>query len=113
MRPTVVVDTNVVVSGLLTHDPRAPTAQILAGMLSGRLHFLLSVALLAEYRAVLLRPKIRERHGLSDEQVDEILGRLAANAAFRSPRREGGSPDPGDDHLLALLATTGGPISRA
>jgi hypothetical protein len=43
-----VVDTNVVVEGLLTKDPAAPTARILDGMLAGSFPFILSVVLLAE-----------------------------------------------------------------
>jgi len=54
-----VIDTNVVVSGLLTSLAASPTVRILDGMLVGAFRFLLSVELLAEYRAVLLRQKIR------------------------------------------------------
>ena len=56
--PALVVDTNVVVSGLITSDATAPTARILDAMLRGELRFLLSEELLSEYRSVLLRPKI-------------------------------------------------------
>ena len=47
-----VIDTNVVVSGVLTKDSPSPTVRILDGMLAGRFRFLLSVDLLAEYRDV-------------------------------------------------------------
>lgn len=53
---TVIVDTNVVVAGLITADVGAPAAHILDGMLSGKLAFVVSAALLAEYRDVLNRP---------------------------------------------------------
>ena len=106
MRPRpVVVDTNVVVSGLLTSEPDAPTARILDGMLEGRFVFLLSADLLSEYRQVLLRPKIRGLHGLAPEAIDTILTELAANAAFRDPPPSGPAPDRGDDHLWALAAS--------
>ena len=102
--PALVVDTNVVVSGLITSDATAPTARILDAMLRGELRFLLSEELLSEYRSVLLRPKIAAAHGLSASEVDEILVRLAANGAVRVPQRPAdGSRD--DDHLFALLAT--------
>jgi len=55
-RPTVVIDTNVVVSGLVTADAHSPMARILDAVLSGRLTYLLSVELFAEYRTVLGRP---------------------------------------------------------
>jgi uncharacterized protein len=109
-RPPVVVDTNVVVAGLLTADPSAPTAQILDAMLAGRLRFLLSVELLSEYRRVLLRPKIAARHGLLPEEVDEILVALAENGVVtateestRAPVGQAAAP-PGDAHLGHLLA---------
>jgi hypothetical protein len=42
-----VIDTNVVVSGVLTENPASPTVRILDGMLAGRFRFLLSVDLVA------------------------------------------------------------------
>ena len=42
-----VIDTNVVVAGLLTENTRSPTARILDGMCKGAFPFLLSTALLA------------------------------------------------------------------
>lgn len=101
-RPPAVVDTNVVVAGLLTADPTAPTARILDAMLAGAIRFLLSEELLAEYRAVLLRPKILAAHGLDEAGIDEILVRLATNAAVRAPAT-GRSGTRGDRHLFTLL----------
>ena len=40
-----VVDTNIVVAGLLTGDPDSPTARVLNGMLEARFVYLLSPAL--------------------------------------------------------------------
>ncbi|MFO7631694.1 MAG: PIN domain-containing protein, partial [Caldilinea sp.] len=65
MQRQVVIDANVLVSGLLTHDPLSPLASIVDGMLVGRIRFLLSSRLLAEYREVLLRPRVQRRHGLT------------------------------------------------
>lgn len=98
-----VIDTNVLVAGLLTREPAAPTARILDAMLSGRLFYLLSEPLLAEYRAVLLRPKIAAAHGLAAAEVDEILVRIAANGAVREASASAKGPR-GDTHLFALLA---------
>jgi len=51
----VVVDTNVVVAGLITQDPSSPTVRTLDAMLSGSLMFLMSPELLAcEPNAVLV-----------------------------------------------------------
>lgn len=62
--PAAVIDTNVVVTGLITADAGSPTARILDGMRRGGFPSLLSDQLLAEYREVLLRAKIRKLHGL-------------------------------------------------
>ena len=108
MRPPVaVVDTNVVVAGLLTRDLASPVARVLDGMLTGRFAYLLSPALLREYRQVLLRPAIASRHRLTPTEVDAVLTELVANARWREPASEPRAPDPGDDHLWALLAERG------
>ena len=95
-----VVDTNVVVSGLLTSGIDTPTSRILDSMLSGALRFALSIELLAECRSVLLRKKIRSRHGLDEAQIDTILTAIAENAVICEP----------DLHLWALLAARPGAI---
>lgn len=102
-----IIDTNVVVSGLISRAPDSPTAMILEGMLSGQLVFVLSPALLVEYRAVLLRPNITERHGLTEPEVDQILIELAANAKWSEPEHDDVhfAPDNGDAHLWSLLKT--------
>ena len=79
-------------------------------MLSARFAFLLSVDLLDEYRRVLLRPTIRDLHGLSTDQVDTILTVLTANAIIREPISSHAlqAPDREDDHLWQLLAAVPG-----
>jgi predicted nucleic acid-binding protein len=73
-----VVDTNVVVSGLITADPRAATAEVLDGMLAARFRYLVSAE----------------------------LTQLALNAAVREPPPfPGPVPDAGDRHLWALVAS--------
>lgn len=105
--PSAVIDTNVVVSGVLVKDPTSPPARIVTGMVRGRFPFLLSQDLLAEYRKVLLRPKIAERHGLSEEEIDALLTDIVASAAMRSPGNPAESaPDPDDDHVWALLTAS-------
>ncbi|MGH8168702.1 MAG: putative toxin-antitoxin system toxin component, PIN family [Woeseiaceae bacterium] len=104
-----VVDTSVLVAGLLTPDTASPPARIPDAMLAGEMRFLLCVELLAEYRTVLLRERIRVRHGLSVAEVDALLEALATDAAVVdiSGRKET-APDPGDDFLWRLLAARSG-----
>lgn len=101
-----IIDTNVLVSGMLTTEDESPTSRILDGMLVRQFDFLLSSELIAEYRAVLLRPKVRKLHGLSAEEIDQVLTEIAANAVMRDPREPRAQPpDKGDRHLWALLST--------
>ena len=99
-----IVDTNVVVSGFLTAQADAPTAWILDGMLTGRFAFVLSVDLVAEYRAVLLRPRVRKKHRLTEREVDVVLTDIAANGQVREVESGLLGRGDGDEHLRALLA---------
>ena len=102
-RPAVIVDTNVVVAGLLTKQDASPVARILDGMLSAAFPFVLSEALLAEYRAVLVRPVLRKLHGLTVAEVEAILTDLAQHAIVLAPVAAPPAPDPGDQLLWELL----------
>jgi len=101
-----IIDTNVLVAGILSNNIDSPTARIVDAMLDGRIMHLLSPALLQEYRDVLLRPKLCKLHGLSKDEVDQILSEITANAIWREPVEYHGAPDPGDDHLWSLLQST-------
>ena len=107
-RPAVIVDTNVVVAGLLTaHEASrvvSNSARILDGMLAAAFPFILSEALLAEYRTVLVRPNLRQLHGLTVAEVEVILTDLAQHAIVMAPVVVPPVPDPGDQLLWELLA---------
>jgi putative PIN family toxin of toxin-antitoxin system len=102
-----IVDTNVLIAGLISSQAESPTVKIVDAMLGGRLIYLLSPELLQEYRAVLLRPKLTGLHGLNAQQVDCLLTEITANAIWReTPDVSNESvPDPGDSHLWDLLET--------
>lgn len=101
-----IVDTNVVVAGLITAQAGSPTAQLLDAMLDGRLIYLLSADLLHEYRAVVLRPRLARILGLNETEIDTLLTEITANALWRDPLADTlhQAPDPRDSHLWALLA---------
>jgi putative PIN family toxin of toxin-antitoxin system len=103
-RAPVIVDTNVVVSGLLTESNDSPVVRILDGMLAARFPFALSEALLAEYRTVLVRPKLRTLHGLTVGEVDTLLTTIAQHAIELEPVTGPAAPDPGDQLLWDLLS---------
>jgi len=101
----VIVDTNVVVAGLLTASAELPVARLLDAMLSATVRFAVSPALLAEYRAVLVRPQLRRLHGLAVTEVETILTELAQHAIVLTPVQGPAAPDPGDQLLWDLLAS--------
>lgn len=108
MSPFFIIDTNVVVAGLITAN--APVARILERMLGAALAYVLSPALLAEYRAVLMRPRLVKQHGLGAEQIDTLLTELVRHAIVLTPpanqthQSVAVAPDPGDPFLWDLLA---------
>ena len=103
-RPAIIVDTNVVVAGLLTKDETSPVARILDGMLAAAFPFVVSEALLAEYRTVLVRPTLRKLHGLTVAELEAILTDLAQHAIVLAPVGAPPAPDPGDQLLWELLS---------
>ena len=106
MKPVAsIIDTNIVIAGLITGDTSSPPARILDAMFNGEFLYLMSTELLNEYALVLRRPKLVRLHGLPDEEIDSLLSTLVANAVWREPSAPSQAPDPGDDHLWALLAS--------
>lgn len=108
MNTIFIIDTNVVVAGLLTSHADSPVARILDGMLSAAFPFVVSEALLAEYREVLLRPRLCKLHGLSAAKIDAILTDMARHTIVLTPAGAGVStkaPDAGDQFLWNLLGS--------
>ncbi|MFM8335015.1 MAG: putative toxin-antitoxin system toxin component, PIN family [Opitutaceae bacterium] len=100
MRPPVwVLDTNVVVSVALTAG--GPCDRLLRAAGEGRLHLAWSAPMLAEYRAVLLRPKF----GFSRPLVSALLA--AFDPAHQvAVGRARGLPDSDDEVFLAAALAT-------
>jgi uncharacterized protein len=107
-----VIDTNVLVSSVLTSRATSPPKRIAAAMIRGNLRFLLSEPLLAEYREVLLCPRISAKHGMSEADVDDLLLGIVVNATMRDPTAavEGDPQAPGDEHVVALLKSMPGSV---
>ena len=99
-----IVDTNVVVSGLIGTGS-GPPARILRAVLGGDLPYLMSSDLLGEYSTVLRRPNLVRSHGRTNEEIDRLLADLVANAMWRDPVVSDIAPDAGDSHLWDLLAS--------
>lgn len=104
-----VVDTNVVVSAVITADAASPPAVVLGHMLNAEFNFVLSLDLLSEYRRVLLRPRIKKLHRLMESEIDILLEALATNGVIvDTTGRNEQAPEPGDNHLWRLLAARPG-----
>ena len=76
---------------------------VLDDMLIAAFPFVVSEALLAEYRAVLIRPHLCKLHGLRIAEVEAVLTDLAQHAIVLKPVAGPPAPDPGDQLLWDLL----------
>lgn len=104
MSAAIIVDTNIVVAGLLTSREDSPVARVLDGMLAATFSFVISEALLNEYHVVLERPALRKLHGLSADELETLMLTLAEHAIVLTPVTTLPAPDTGDQHLWELLA---------
>ena len=102
-RKIFIVDTNVVVSGLISSDSNSPPAQILDAMLEGAFPYVMSTALFNEYSSVLRRSAVVRQHELTEPEMALFLTNLTVNAIWHDPVISNMAPDLGDNHIWALL----------
>lgn len=100
----VVLDTNVLLSGLAY--PASIPGSIVAVWRSGSLQVSLSHYILDELRRVL--PKLRARHGLSDDGIADLVDCLAFQADLVEPAAHWDAQltDPFDQAILGTLLAT-------
>jgi len=97
----VVVDTNVVISAIIR--PQGRTGQVLAHLRHGRYTLLTSQAALEELVDVLMRPRIRDRYGLTADDVESLLALMLLRAELVVPHRSlAVCRDPKDDKFLEI-----------
>ncbi|HZY54392.1 MAG TPA: PIN domain-containing protein, partial [Reyranella sp.] len=95
---------NVVAAALTTRDERAPTARIVELARTGEITTLFSSESLEECREVLLRPRLRKHHSLSEAEVDAVLAGVVAHGIRVEPALDTiEGPDPNDAHLWRML----------
>jgi putative PIN family toxin of toxin-antitoxin system len=97
----IVLDTNVLVSGL--HNPHGAPGRILDLILGARIQVLYDDRILAEYRDVLARPRLAIEPSLAQAVVGYI--RLAGEQIMAIPLGQDSLPDP-DDLPFAEVAIT-------
>jgi putative PIN family toxin of toxin-antitoxin system len=100
-----VLDTNVLLSGLLWHG--APHT-LLEHARSGTLILISSPALLAELTGIIRRPKFNAILARSNTSIDEIVSELRklAEVVLAPPLAQPVCRDPDDDTVLALAVAT-------
>ncbi len=93
----IVLDTNVLVSGLLS--PFGPPGRIVQMAAAGEVSLCFDARILGEYREVLLRPT----YGFSPRQVEALLEQIrAAGVAVAAAQLPCPLPDPDDDAFLEV-----------
>ncbi len=84
------IDTNVVVSGLLSAN--GPCARVLDAVMEGRVKLVYDARILAEYRDVLCRPRLK----LKPAHVMHFLEALSGQTSVVPERLKTVGPDPDD-----------------
>ena len=109
MRPLVVVDTNVLVSGLFRHP--SPARQILHQFRDGEFTLAISPSLLGELVEVVTRPPLRRL--IDRETIEELIDNIREDALLIQPTQSVRvvAADPDDDRVFACaLAAEAGCI---
>ena len=102
-----VFDTNVVVSGVLSPD--GTPGQLLEAILDGRCQPVVNDSILAEYEAVLCRPKFNFKPSHIHILLDAI-GKCALFAPFSPVFNADALPDPDDAIFVAAASSLNAPI---
>ena len=82
-----VIDTNVLVSALITHNPTSATSRVVRLLLEGRYTPLYDKDVIEEYQEVLHRPKFKILPGVADALIAHIMehGIEVSRSAFPIP----------------------------
>jgi putative PIN family toxin of toxin-antitoxin system len=96
-----VIDTNVVVSGLL--NPHGPSARVLDAVLDGRVKLVYDARILAEYRDVLQRPRLK----LAPDKITAFLNGLQSQMIVTPNPLAASGPDADDLVFVEAALATG------
>ena len=98
----IVVDTNVLVSGLIA--PFGPPGDIVRLLASGAVSACYDARILAEYREVLARPAF----GIAADRVESLLDQIEGDGVLVTARPLAARlPDPEDEMFLAVALSGG------
>lgn len=97
----IVADTNVLVRGILS--PTGGSALILEAIKRGRCQFIAARPLLRELYAVLGRPRIARKYGITPKQRKRLVAQLYIRSFFVQPRGHLHiCRDPKDDYVIEM-----------
>ena len=104
----VVIDTNVIVSGIISR--KGAPAEILNAWRERHFLLLISPAIVAEVRSVLGYPRIREKYTLSDQEIDQMISLLEHDAMLVPGIADvaGSLPADSQDEMFLACAVDGG-----
>lgn len=104
----VVIDTNVIVSGIISR--KGAPAEILNAWRERHFLLLISPAIVAEVRSVLGYPRIREKYTLSDLEIDQMISLLEHDALLVPGTADvaGSLPADAQDEMFLACAVDGG-----
>jgi len=104
----VVIDTNVIVSGIISR--KGAPAEILNAWRERHFLLLISPAIVAEVRSVLGYPRIREKYTLSDQEIDQMISLLEHDALLVPGTADvaGSLPADAQDEMFLAFAVDGG-----
>ena len=102
----VVLDTNVIVSGVIS--AKGPAYEILKAWEEKKIVLLMTQPILEEIQEVLLRPKIRKRHQMTLEEIGDFCAQIEAFSVLIKPPEKSAkvSIDP-DDIMFLDCALSG------
>lgn len=103
----VVIDTNVFVSGILSR--RGAPAELLNAWRERRFLLLSSSSIVAEVRAVVQYPHIRDKYHLSDDETEQTIALLEHDALLVAGDADvaGSVPDDPKDEMFLACALDG------
>lgn len=100
----IILDTNIVVSGLIARRPETPPAALLNAVIERRIALLASRALLIEYGQALAKPQVLRAAGVARIAFIPTLDRLSVVASIIATVPAAlQAPDRKDQHLWDLL----------
>lgn len=101
----VVIDKNVLISAFLSRQ--GTSARILVLFETGIFEVVVSQPILDEYQAALGYERVRQRHGMTDEEIKQRIADLRTAALFVTPTVSVAVVSDPDDNMLFAAAIAG------